>query len=52
MTRGTSGYNVINGRSESLVEELVPTELKSTFAAKLNDHYAHYRLKAASLVDL
>ena len=52
ITRGTSGYNVINGRADSLVEGLVPTDLKSTFVNKLNDHYERYRLKASSQTDV
>lgn len=52
LTRGTSGYNVINGRADSVVEGLVPSDLKGTFMNKLHDHYERYRLKATSQMDM
>lgn len=43
-TQGTSGYNIINGKPSTYVENLVPTESQGAFEQKLSKFYSKYKI--------
>ena len=43
-TCGNSGYNIINGKSSSFVESMIPQTSQEAFEQKLSKYYSQFKL--------